>query len=1236
MKGNPCNAATGNKFQSEVDLTSVDGGIPIIRYYNSQLMVDVGFGVGWTSSILGKRLYINPTTVQVMRADGRGESFVCNGGACQGDADTQIALTQDANGYTLTMDKDGAVERYDTAGKLVTETDRTGRTTSYSYDYSYDTSGRLATVTGPFGHRLTLSYDANNHIYQINGGAQFPRYTYDANNNLTRVTYYPGMGTIYHYENTSFPQNLTGISYFYASITFRYATYAYDALGKAVSTEHASGAERTAFSYDSPSQTTVTDAANTQEVMTFASNLGAKALVSKVNQSDGKSAVQTFDANNNLTCKKDEEGKVTTYTYSSTNQKLSMTEGLAGTCDAPTTTSATRTTTYSYLSPTLDLPTVIQSPSVYSGQNKTTTITYGDAAHPTLPTMIMQSGFTPSATPVSRSVGLTYNSTGQITSIDGPRTDVNDVTTLAYYDCATAGACGQLRSITNALGQVTTFDSYDAYGKLLQMTDANGLRTSYVYSLAYDYLARVTQITQTPPTGSTRTTQYRYHQAGGDLLTVYFPDGRTLSYTYNAARQLTRVTDNFNNYVAYSYDIKGNRISEYTYNSSNVLTRQIDLAYDIRNHLSSINAAGSLTQQINDAVGNLTQQTDPNNNPPSTNSFDALNRLIQTLNSLGGTTSYAYDPNDRLQQVVAPNNATTQYQYDDLGNLLQEISADRGTTVYTYDNAGNVTTVSDARSIPISYTYDALNRVTSIDYPGTTEDVTYTYDNCTAGIGRLCQVADASGTTQYSYDAFGNVLTQSKTELGIVYTTSYTYDASDRIKTITYPDNRLVTYARNGLGQITSVSATVSGVAKTLASARTYRADGLLLTQSYGNGLNETRTYDLQGRLTNQSLGTADTRVYGYDANGNVTSRQGLFQTGSYGYDALDRLIQDSITSIPASTVNLGYDPNGNRTSDSSGSYIYLSASNRLSQYHGQTITLDAAGNTVSDGTYTYAYNNAGELQSVSQGAALGSYVYNHLRQRTRKTTASGTTVYHYDIRGNLILETSSTGTSQVAYMWADTQPLAQITKSGGTDTLSYLHADHEGTPRLATSATKAVVWRWEGNAFGDTSPTGSVTVNLRYAGMYADQETGLYYVWNRYYDPKTGRWITSDPIGLAGGLNTYAYVVNNPLRWTDPEGTAIWAVPFGWNSPNGNVRPGFSLQKPGCDVDGSVGSWMNRKPCIRKCCDEHDDCYKKYGCNASSWRGRLYSSCDICNMKVMWCIITADTSDNGCSCTKQ
>lgn len=1145
MRGDPCNAATGNEYYTEVDLTSVDGTIPIIRYYNSSLMIDLGFGAGWTSSIFGNRLYIHSNTVQLVRTDGRGEAFTCNGSTCQGDAETRITLSQDVNGYTLTT-KDGAIERYNTAGKLLTETDRNGRTTSYGYD----TSGRLSTVTGPFGHGLTLTYNSSsnsNHVSQISGGIQTPTYTYDAKNNLTKANFYPGMGTTYQYENTSFPNNLTGISYYYGSTNFRYATIAYDSTGKVVSTQHAAGVEQTTFSYDSPTQTTVTDAANTQEVMTFTSNLGAKALVAKVNQGDGKNVAQTFDANNNLTCKKDEEGRVTTYTYNGTNQKVSMTEGLTGTCDTPVTTSATRTITYSYLSPTLDLLTVIQSPSVYSGQSKTTTITYGDAAHPTLPTTITQSGFTPAGTPVSRSVGLTYNSTGQVISIDGPRTDVNDITTLAYYDCTTGGACGQLRSLTNALGQVTTFDTYEAHGKLTQMTDPNGLRTNYVYTLGLDYLARVTTLTQTPPTGTARTTQYWYNQAGGDLVAVSLPDGTKFNYSYNAARQLSRVTDNGGNYVTYSYDGKGNRISEYTYNPTNVMARQLDLTYDIRNHVSSINAAGSLTQQINDAVGNLTQQINPNNNPPTTNSFDALNRLVQTLNSLSGTTSYAYNPNGRLQQVVAPNNTTTQYQYDDLGNLLQETSADRGTTAYTYDNAGNVTSISDARGVMATYAYDALNRVTSIDYPGTAEDVTYAYDNCALGIGRLCQVADASGTTQYGYDAFGNVLTENKTELGVVYTTSYTYDAANRIKTITYPDNRLVTYTRDSLGRITTVSATVSGTAKTLVSARTYRADNLLLTQSYGNGLSESRTYDLQGRLTNQNLGTADTRIYGYDPNGNVTSRQNLSQTASYGYDALDRLIQDSITSTPSSGTSFSYDPNGNRQSDSGGSYIYLSTTNRLSQNYGHPITLDAAGNTANDGTYNYVYNNAGELQSVAQGGTLGSYVYNHRHQRTQKTTASSTTVYHYDVLGNLILETNASGVSQVAYVWADDQPQAQIVKSGSTDALSYLLADQEGTPRLATSTTKAVVWRYEGRAFGNTAPTGSVTLNLRFPDMYADSETGLYYNNARYYDPKIGRYISSDPIGLDGGLNTYAYTYNNPLRYTDPSGLCpiCFAIPW-------------------------------------------------------------------------------------------
>jgi len=94
-----------------------------------------------------------------------------------------------------------------------------------------------------------------------------------------------------------------------------------------------------------------------------------------------------------------------------------------------------------------------------------------------------------------------------------------------------------------------------------------------------------------------------------------------------------------------------------------------------------------------------------------------------------------------------------------------------------------------------------------------------------------------------------------------------------------------------------------------------------------------------------------------------------------------------------------------------------------------------------------------------------------------------------------------------------------------GAERVHTLHTDHLNTPRLATDATGAVVWRWNGNAFGDTAPTGTATLNLRFPGQLYDAESGLHYNWHRYYDPKIGRYVTSDPVGLAGGLNTYTYV---------------------------------------------------------------------------------------------------------------
>ena len=1206
LKGDPCDVSTGNQFHSEIDLPATAGLPAISRFYNSGLAMgffsrgfaphELVMGQGWTGTQRPRFETIRgqPNTLILRRPDGRGLTFRYNGAVWQPDADVGISLAGDGRGGVIATLRDGTIERYARDGGLSSLTDPAGRTTTYDHG-----GENVTAIMGPFGHRLTLGYNSYSLLSSITD-PEGRAITYEYLNptgtagggwNLTRVNYPDGTAKLYHYEDPVFRHYLTGVSYVAADgQVSRYTTFVYgDIIGKATRDELAGGMQRFTFRYDSDTQTTVTDAANNAEVMTFQDNLGMKNLVAKVNATDGKSFTQIFDANNNLTCQKDEEGRVMMYTYNTTNQKTSQTEGLSGTCAAPQTTSATRTTMYQYLSATRDLPTVIESPSVNAGSLKRTEIAYQG----NLPTSITQRGYAPGGTAVSRTVALQYNSSGQVTRIDGPRTDVNDVTTLACNECTSGGGCGQLRSITNALGHVTTYDFYDANGRLLRMTDPNGLVTNY----SYDPRGRVRFVTRTPPSGAARTTEYRYN-AAGEVTFVAFPDGRTLTYTYNDAQKLVRVTDNLGHRVDYAYDSRGNRTTESTYDPDGTLVRLVESAHDARNRVASLNSGGSLTQQIHDAIGNLVSQVDPNRNPATTHDYDALNRLIRTIDALGGATGYAYDPDNRLKQVTAPNSVTTTYEYDDLGNLLQEQSPDRGTLAHSYDAAGNLVSTVDARGAAVSYTYDALNRMTFVDYPGETEDMTYTYDNgpsCGFGVGRLCQTLDESGTTQVAYDAFGNVTEQLKTELGVTYRTAYAYDPGDRLTAITYPDGRLVTYARDALGRITTVTATVNGVSTVIATGRTYRADGILTGQRYGNGLTEVRHYDLQGQLTYQSLGSADTRVYAYDPNGNLTRKQSLPEAGVYAYDALDRLTQ---TTRDSGSDAYAYDGNGNRLSDSTRIYGYASGTNRLTRAGSVDATLDAAGNILTDGTgREYRYNQAGRLFEVYvDGAKVATYTYNALGQRTRQVTAEGTRFYHYDITGRLLAETDETQTPRRAYVYADSAPLAQYaldpvtdprplpgshanpnnpgkgqekgkgaeavqahrptmpgqsnrpgtssTSASGEETLVYLHTDYLSTPRLATDANAVKVWSWEGEAFGmtppDEDPDGDgkkTVVSLRYPGQYFDSESELYYNWNRYYDPKIGRYISSDPIGLEGGLNTYLYARANPLKYIDPKG---------------------------------------------------------------------------------------------------
>ena len=207
-----------------------------------------------------------------------------------------------------------------------------------------------------------------------------------------------------------------------------------------------------------------------------------------------------------------------------------------------------------------------------------------------------------------------------------------------------------------------------------------------------------------------------------------------------------------------------------------------------------------------------------------------------------------------------------------------------------------------------------------------------------------------------------------------------------------------------------------------------------------------------------------------------------------------------------------------------------------------------------------------------------------------------------------------------------------------------YVYADHLNTPRVITDGTNKVVWRWDSDPFGadaaNEDPDGDgkkFSYNLRFPGQYYDRETGLHYNYFRDYEPTTGRYVQSDPIGLEGGMNLYQYVNSNPSSYADPEGLrdpSILKKRTKAKFPNGNLRSGYINQDWFCS---SPAGLLNEFGCTKQCCIEHDKCYEQHKCNLSSWGGIFSSDCQQCNVEVVRCVLTGDPEQNclsGCGTT--
>ncbi len=307
-------------------------------------------------------------------------------------------------------------------------------------------------------------------------------------------------------------------------------------------------------------------------------------------------------------------------------------------------------------------------------------------------------------------------------------------------------------------------------------------------------------------------------------------------------------------------------------------------------------------------------------------------------------------------------------------------------------------------------------------------------------------------------------------------------------------------------------------------------------------------TLDRDGRLSKLTATAAATPSvqglsFGYDTTDTVDSISDSVYpelTSTFTYDPNDRL--KTVSRTNGESRSFVWDESGNRISSTlntgTGTYTTAATSNRLMSVAGsgaRTFTYDVNGNVRTDAqgrTLTYTHDDFNRLQTVTNGtAAVGSYGHNALNQRVWKSASGADRRFVFDPAGRLLYEVGATTKS---YVWLGNE-LVGFARSGQ---FYYAHTDHLGRPEIVTDSAKAVQWRAENGSFSRNVVTDSIDgLDLGFPGQYFEAETGLWNNWHRNYSGALGRYFESDPIGLAGGINTYAYANGNPISNVDPTG---------------------------------------------------------------------------------------------------
>jgi RHS repeat-associated protein len=470
----------------------------------------------------------------------------------------------------------------------------------------------------------------------------------------------------------------------------------------------------------------------------------------------------------------------------------------------------------------------------------------------------------------------------------------------------------------------------------------------------------------------------------------------------------------------------------------------------------------------------------------------------------------------------------------------------------------------------------------------------------------------------------------------------YSYDLNGNRTSMIDPTG-LTTYEYDALNRLTKITNN-KGVVTTF----TYDALGRRKTMTHGNGVATTYTYDAASQLLSlvHKLGatTINSFNYTYDKVENRKSKVNRDGSHNYTYDTLNRLVE-AVNPLPANPLETyNYDPVGNRTDSNQNGLSQFNSANELNEDGDFTYQYDNNGNMtrktakVGGAVTTYEYDAENKLVWVVTGGTTSKYKYDGLDRRVEKEVIAVTTKvtrYIYDLQDILLeLDGSNNIVARYTHGVGIDEPL--IRETSGTNI--FYHADGLGSITELSNQSGTVVQRYTYSSFGEIESQLDTNFVQPYTftGREFDGEVGVYFYRARFYESALARFLQEDPILSPRNpqmiyslpsfikdprqLHAYVYVGNDPVNKIDPLGLAI-IIPS--RRGNGNFKPGFTPQDQICTVPAAVG-FFNRNRCTLKCCEEHDDCYTRYGCNASSWLGNalLYPApCQICNFRAAVCV---------------